>query len=1002
MSPRDNIGSDGELLELGSALDVAPLVAPPPAKSSRVLGWLDGVSGRIVGGWAFDPDRPSERLTVCIYADARELGRTTASLLRKDLQKSGKGDGWHGFHFSLPLELFDGGTHRLSVRVAGSDAELPGSPKTLTTQAQPPNASVDARPYSLAGFAEAGAASPADDVHPNDEPSGLGSPSRFELLSTPSQARSGRALGWLDGINGRIVDGWAFDPDRPLERLTVCIHEGVRELGRTTASLLREDLQKSGKGDGWHGFRFSLPLELFDGGTHQISVRLEGAAVELDGSPKTLTTQTLTPSLAYRSTTPTLAYSPPLSDFQFTVLNALNAVSETLLAQSRALALLVERTGGEAAARTAIPVAAITPEQHYGPLLPAALASPRAEHDYLVFAIIDWHFRIQRPQQIARQLAAKGHRVFYISVKLEAAGSCGPDFVLKSRPAEGIFEVALQCAAPVPDVYEGFEHDEQVAQLSDAIRRLADVVELRSPIAILHYPSWYPVAETLPGAILVHDCLDHLAGFSNVSPRIVALEQKLIERADTIIVTSQFLADMAEKSRSDISLVRNGADLEMFLKPPPTIHTPRKRPVIGYYGAIADWFDVGLVAHCAARHPEWHFILIGATDGCDTAPLRVLANVEFLGEKPYDELAAYLYAFDVCIIPFKLTDLIKATNPVKLYEYLCSGKPVVATPMPELTAIPEGLVRTAASPEEFDQAIAFCLAEQDENAVTKRRSWAARQSWKTRAQKFTNAVEQRFPKVSIVILCYNNLDFTRACVGSVLEFSDYPALEVICVDNASTDETATWLSRMQANHANLRCIRNDSNLGFARGNNVGLQAADGNIRILLNNDTYVTRGWITDLIRPLQRDPRVGMTGPLTNMIGNEQKIRIAYRDMEEMARASAAFTTPRRRNIFATDNLAFFCVAIRSDVIEKVGLLDEAFRLGFFEDDDYCRRVQTAGYGLAVCDGVFVHHHLSASFDQMGGTAKNKLMLESKAIFEAKWGTWKSHKYREEAGFGE
>ncbi len=142
----------------------------------------------------------------------------------------------------------------------------------------------------------------------------------------------------------------------------------------------------------------------------------------LDGSPKTLTTQALTPSLAYRSTTSTLAYSPTLSDFQFTVLNTLNAVAETLLAQSRALALLVERTGGGTAAGVVALVAPVTPEQHYGPLLAAALASFHGEHDYLVFAIIDWHFRIQRPQQIARQLASRGHRVFYISVKLEGGG----------------------------------------------------------------------------------------------------------------------------------------------------------------------------------------------------------------------------------------------------------------------------------------------------------------------------------------------------------------------------------------------------------------------------------------------------------------------------------------------------------------------------------------------------------------------------------------------------
>ena len=171
---------------------------------------------------------------------------------------------------------------------------------------------------------------------------------------------------------------------------------------------------------------------------------------------------------------------------------------------------------------------------------------------------------------------------------------------------------------------------------------------------------------------------------------------------------------------------------------------------------------------------------------------------------------------------------------------------------------------------------------------------------------------------------------------------------------------------MAAQQSFVRHIRNDDNQGFAAGNNVGLSAASGDISILLNNDTYVTHGWILDLIRPMLRHPEIGMCGPVTNNIGNEQKITIAYADMQEMAEASADFAVAHRRETYDVERLAFFCVAIRKQVIDKVGALDETYRLGFFEDDDYCERVRASGFRMVICDDAFVHHHLFASFSQI------------------------------------
>ncbi len=91
----------------------------------------------------------------------------------------------------------------------------------------------------------------------------------------------------------------------------------------------------------------------------------------------------------------------------------------------------------------------------------------------------------------------------------------------------------------------------------------------------------------------------------------------------------------------------------------------------------------------------------------------------------------------------------------------------------------------------------------------------------------------------------------------------------------------------------------------------------------------------------------------------------------------------------------AFFCCIFPRSVYEKVGLLDENFGRGFFEDDDYCQRVRQCGYRICCASDVFVHHHLSAGFSMVGSSQRQALFEENKAYYESKWGTWKPHQYR-------
>ena len=219
--------------------------------------------------------------------------------------------------------------------------------------------------------------------------------------------------------------------------------------------------------------------------------------------------------------------------------------------------------------------------------------------------------------------------------------------------------------------------------------------------------------------------------------------------------------------------------------------------------------------------------------------------------------------------------------------------------------------------------------------------------------------------------------------------------ELILVDNASTDGTRDFLVDYVTRHPGAKLVQNEENLGFAAGNNRGLAMAEGEHLVILNNDTYVTPGWLIGLIRHLRKDPSLGLVGPVTNNIGNEAKIDIHYSDMSEMQKAASAYTSRRAGKELDIPTVAFFCVAISRTAYAEVGGLDERFGLGFFEDDDYCRRIRQAGLRTAVAEDVFVHHHLSASFNLLDEGRRQALFERNRALYEDKWGPWTPHRYR-------
>lgn len=622
--------------------------------------------------------------------------------------------------------------------------------------------------------------------------------------------------------------------------------------------------------------------------------------------------------------------------------------------------------------------------------------APRApgKADYFVWGVIDWHFRHQRPQQLAKVLASQGHRVFYVSSQLLDRDHAG--FDAQALDDSGHLIQVKLFARHAPVIYHEVPNPAQLLQLHQGLGQLLQWADCQACVSLVNHPFWTAVAQALPDHCMAYDCMDNHEGFGSQNAHLLAMEKALLASADLTLFTSTWLEQTWASEARRTCVVRNAADYAHFAQAPAQRYQDAHgRRIIGYYGAIAEWFDVTVVAAIAEHFSDCCILLVGDDTVHAATQLRHHTNVVFTGEVPYTQLPYYLYAFDVCLLPFKVIPLTLATNPVKVYEYLSAGKPVVCTDLPEMQQF-AGHISTAREVTDYLAAINALLADGcTPSAVAARQAFARQQTWDHRARVLVDAVQATTQQaaVSVIVVTYNNLALTRQCLASLAE--DEAVLEVIVVDNASSDATPDYLRQWASQGTGRRLVLNADNRGFSAANNQGLALAQGDYLMLLNNDTQVMPGTVRTLLNHVRRDPEIGLIGPVTDNIGNEAKVDLPPGTDADLRARAAHYTRAHCGQVFEIRNLAFFAVMMPRSTYTALGPLDEAFGLGFFEDDDYCRRAEQAGLKRVCAEDAFVHHHLSASFDAMKASARQALFDRNKQLYEAKWGQWQPHTYR-------
>ena len=614
--------------------------------------------------------------------------------------------------------------------------------------------------------------------------------------------------------------------------------------------------------------------------------------------------------------------------------------------------------------------------------------------DIIIFSVINYEFRYQRPQHFAARFAENGHRVFYINANFVSKDSIKS--VSNNLYAVDFHNENCNAIYYAPDCVD---FDQWFREKMD---NLVNLYAISDAVIVLDYPNWVNGAEYLRktyGFKITVDYMDDFTGFLGTTTN--ALKDNcihMLKTSDMVVASSNFLRDIATKYAKKINTVRNGTEVDHFYKAF-EMENHKQRPVIGYYGAVSHWFAWEKVCYIAQNMPEADVVIIGeVTEHRDK--LEKYKNIKLLGEMKYEDLPKHLAYFDVCLIPFDTsTDLIKATNPVKFYEYLSAGKRIVATEIPELEPFRDEYVYMSNDDQKFLEYVKMCLSHED-NLKSKEEciAFARENDWQKRYEKFAEACQEAVPKVSIVVLTYNNLELNKYCIDSILNKTAYPNYELLILDNCSTDGTVEYLKELDKKQdPRVKIIINEKNSGFAGGNNIAIDQATGDFIMLLNNDTVVTRGWLTNVVKHMSNDPKCGMCGSVTNSIGNEAMIGVNYKNIRELDSFAYQYTRMHNNELYTeVDRLAMFCTLIRKEIMNQHGKLDENYQVGMFEDDDYAQVVEKAGYKLLIAEDVFVHHVNNASFKKLQSEEYKKIFEKNKEYFEKKWSVkWKMPKYR-------
>lgn len=368
--------------------------------------------------------------------------------------------------------------------------------------------------------------------------------------------------------------------------------------------------------------------------------------------------------------------------------------------------------------------------------------------DILILSTQDWDYLPTRKHRFSRWWAQDGNRVLYVEQQMHWAGwlvDLKNQFGRLWRWLSGPREVEPNLwVYTLPLVIPFFQMSAAINWLNNLFLLLLLRAQLKrlgfeSPVLWTYTPHSADFVGRLGERAVVYECVDDITSAKGLvdAKAIGKMERRLIEVADLLIVThDQLYASKADEAKRAL-VVPNGVDVEHFSqaasddRPVAPAFADLKHPVVGYLGGINYWIDTELVARIARTHPEWTVAMVGPAEVlANMEPLNHLPNVVKTGRVPYADVPSYVKAFDVCINPYVLDGVAEHCSPLKLYEYVATGKPIVSVDMPEAHKF-SGLIQIARDADSFVRLVEEAVNSPD-GRNAERIAEAKNHTWRSR------------------------------------------------------------------------------------------------------------------------------------------------------------------------------------------------------------------------------------------------------------------------------
>jgi len=365
-------------------------------------------------------------------------------------------------------------------------------------------------------------------------------------------------------------------------------------------------------------------------------------------------------------------------------------------------------------------------------------------------------------QHIMSRLAERGYRVLYVDPQLGFIGWLKWLLERRLRFSDLFLWVKrrntnLWVFSPIlmPPRYKWGRRVNDWVRLRGT-KILSHRLGFKSPLLWIYHPDAVYFAQRIKNSFVIYDCVDEYSTFPAYSAparkaQIQANEARLLKIADLVFTTSRPLYELKKQSNPQTYLVENVADAEHFgkaLLEETAISSEMaelSKPIIGFVGALDAYkVDFELIKYLALSRPEWSFVLIGPIGEGDRQTrvdsLQKITNIHFLGPKQYSQLPNYVKGFDVCIIPYQVNQYTYYSFPLKVYEFLASGKPVVTTNLPSIKHL-SGVLKIASDYQEFLQFLSQAVEEDDSKDRARRIEVARQNSWDYRVEKILEIIK---------------------------------------------------------------------------------------------------------------------------------------------------------------------------------------------------------------------------------------------------------------------